>query len=59
MSQFQNLFIQRHNNVSILFADIVNFTQMAESSSAYHLVATLNELFTTFDEIAQVSPRII
>ena len=29
VSQFEDLFVQRHNNVSILYADIVNFTPLS------------------------------
>lgn len=54
LSQFQDLFVQRHSNVSILYADIVNFTPLSETLSAYHLVAMLNQLFARFDQIAQV-----
>jgi adenylate cyclase 2 len=54
MSPFQNLFVQRHNNMSILYADIVNFTPLSETLSAYHLVATLNQLFASFDQLAKV-----
>ena len=54
LSPFQNLFVQRHNDVSILYADIVNFTPLSETLSAYHLVATLNHLFASFDQIAKV-----
>lgn len=43
-----------HENVSILFADIVNFTQLAAQLSAKDLVKTLNELYSKFDEDAQV-----
>ena len=49
--------VQRHNNVSILYADIVNFTPLSERLSASDLVKTLNELFGRFDQIAQVSPN--
>ncbi|KAL0822825.1 hypothetical protein ABMA28_004823 [Loxostege sticticalis] len=45
--------VQRHNNVSILYADIVNFTPLSERLSASDLVKTLNELFGRFDQIAQ------
>ena len=45
VSQFQDLFVQRHSNVSILYADIVNFTPLSEKLSSYDLVATLNQLF--------------
>uniref|UniRef100_A0A0M3IM65 adenylate cyclase n=1 Tax=Ascaris lumbricoides TaxID=6252 RepID=A0A0M3IM65_ASCLU len=39
---------------SILFADIVNFTVLAAQLSAKDLVRTLNELYTKFDQDAQV-----
>jgi class 3 adenylate cyclase len=46
--------LQRHNNVSILYADIVNFTPLSETLSAHQLVLTLNQLFGKFDQLAQV-----
>ncbi|CAG0887042.1 unnamed protein product [Darwinula stevensoni] len=51
--QFYDMYVQRHNNVSILYADIVNFTPLSEKLSAANLVHVLNELFGMFDEIAQ------
>ncbi|GAB6033409.1 hypothetical protein CHUAL_013169 [Chamberlinius hualienensis] len=51
--QFHELYVQRHNNVSILYADIVNFTPLSEQLSASDLVRTLNDLFGRFDQIAQ------
>ncbi|KAH1006845.1 hypothetical protein HUJ05_007539 [Dendroctonus ponderosae] len=55
---FHEMYVQRHNNVSILYADIVNFTPLSEQLSASDLVKTLNELFGRFDQIAQVSMSI-
>lgn len=54
-ARFHELHVQRHNNVSILYADIVNFTPLSEQLSASDLVKTLNDLFGRFDQIAQVS----
>ncbi|VDP17055.1 unnamed protein product [Soboliphyme baturini] len=54
-SQFRNIYIQRHENVSILFADIVGFTDLASQCTAQDLVRILNELFGRFDQIALVS----
>ncbi|KAG7167960.1 Adenylate cyclase type 2-like 3 [Homarus americanus] len=51
--QFHDLYVQRHNNVSILYADIVNFTPLSEQLSACDLVMTLNDLFGRFDQIAK------
>ena len=48
------ILFQRHNNVSILYADIVNFTPLSETLTAHHLVTTLNQLFGRFDQLAQV-----
>lgn len=42
---------------SILFADIVGFTQLSSACSAQELVKLLNELFARFDKLAAVSPR--
>lgn len=42
---------------SILFADIVGFTQLSSACSAQELVKLLNELFARFDKLAAVSTR--
>lgn len=52
-TRFHEMHVQRHNNVSILYADIVNFTPLSEQLSASDLVKTLHELFGRFDQIAQ------
>ena len=39
------------DNVSILYADIVGFTQMSSNKSAAELVRLLNDLFGRFDEL--------
>lgn len=41
----------RHENVSILFADIVGFTPLAASMPAEDVVALLAEVFERFDEL--------
>ncbi|HEY9738838.1 MAG TPA: adenylate/guanylate cyclase domain-containing protein [Trichocoleus sp.] len=38
--------------VTVLFADIVNFTQLSAELSPQELVALLNEVFSRFDELA-------
>uniref|UniRef100_A0A182R182 adenylate cyclase n=1 Tax=Anopheles farauti TaxID=69004 RepID=A0A182R182_9DIPT len=53
-TRFHEMHVQRHNNVSILYADIVNFTPLSEQLTASDLVKTLNELFGRFDQIAQM-----
>ncbi|XP_028836528.1 adenylate cyclase type 3 isoform X3 [Denticeps clupeoides] len=52
MQQFNTMYMYRHENVSILFADIVGFTQLSSSCSAQELVKLLNELFARFDKLA-------
>ncbi|KAG8442637.1 hypothetical protein GDO86_011428 [Hymenochirus boettgeri] len=52
-NNFHNLYVKRHTNVSILYADIVGFTRLASDCSPGELVHTLNELFGKFDQIAK------
>uniref|UniRef100_A0A1A8HGX7 adenylate cyclase n=1 Tax=Nothobranchius korthausae TaxID=1143690 RepID=A0A1A8HGX7_9TELE len=49
---FHKIYIQKHDNVSILFADIEGFTGLASQCTAQELVMTLNELFARFDKLA-------
>ena len=44
---------QGHADVTVLFADIVNFTQISEELSAADTVKMLNEVFTLFDDLAE------
>ncbi|HZA84887.1 MAG TPA: adenylate/guanylate cyclase domain-containing protein, partial [Actinomycetes bacterium] len=39
--------------VTVLFADLVDFTRSSRHSSPAQVVATLNELFSVFDELAR------
>ncbi|XP_076809937.1 adenylate cyclase type 5-like isoform X2 [Clavelina lepadiformis] len=50
--QFHKIYIQRYNDVSILFADIEGFTKLASQCKAQFLVRTLHQLFTRFDKLA-------
>uniref|UniRef100_A0A7N8Y348 adenylate cyclase n=1 Tax=Mastacembelus armatus TaxID=205130 RepID=A0A7N8Y348_9TELE len=52
-NNFHSLYVKRHENVSILYADIVGFTQLASDCSPKELVIMLNELFGKFDQIAR------
>jgi adenylate cyclase len=40
-------------DVTVLFADIVDFTRHSQRTSPAQVVATLNELFSVFDRLAQ------
>ncbi|XP_076034454.1 adenylate cyclase type 6-like isoform X2 [Oratosquilla oratoria] len=51
-SMFHKIYIQRHENVSILFADICGFTTLSDQCTAEELVRLLNELFARFDRLA-------
>ncbi|XP_052094774.1 adenylate cyclase type 1-like [Mytilus californianus] len=51
--QFHKIYIQPHENVSILFADIVGFTNLSSHCTAQELVRILNELFGRFDYLAK------
>ena len=69
---FSETFIETHKNVSILYADICNFTPLTEKFTTTKiingkeikvdriedLVATLNGLFTKFDDAAEVLTEI-
>jgi class 3 adenylate cyclase len=40
-----------HSEVSVLFADLVGFTQMSKGMSAEHLVQLLDDIFSRFDAL--------
>ena len=42
---------KRHENVTIIFTDLVNFTPQAKKLSAGKVVKVLNELFKEFDDL--------
>ncbi|CAL1279250.1 unnamed protein product [Larinioides sclopetarius] len=50
---FNKLYVEKHKNVSILYADIVNSMLLAASLKVSDLVATLNDLFGRFDDAAE------
>lgn len=45
---------ERFDEVTILFADVVGFTPLAASMEPERVVAMLNDVFTTFDELADL-----
>ncbi|XP_020714442.1 adenylate cyclase type 8 isoform X2 [Ceratitis capitata] len=52
-TQFNKLYVYPMDNVSILFADIKGFTELASKTKAQQLVKILNDLFARFDRIAE------
>ncbi len=43
---------EKHNHATVLFADIVGFTKLAQTTSPEYLVSMLNVIFSDFDAIA-------
>jgi adenylate cyclase len=43
---------ERHTDVTVLFADLVDFSTLANHTDAQELVALLNDLFSRFDRLA-------
>ena len=44
---------EHHESATILFCDIVGFTELAESTEPVTLVETLDRIFSSFDDLAQ------
>uniref|UniRef100_A0A1A9ZAQ4 adenylate cyclase n=1 Tax=Glossina pallidipes TaxID=7398 RepID=A0A1A9ZAQ4_GLOPL len=51
------IFIETHTDVTIIFADIVNYTFLTTRVDVKTLVETLHELFQKFDQACQASIR--
>ena len=49
----ESLIVDRFEAVSVLFADIVGFTAVAQRTSPVELVTMLNDLFSMFDKLAE------
>jgi hypothetical protein len=47
--------VEDHPNVTILFADIVNYTAMTTQLNVIDLLDILNELFGRFDDASEVN----
>jgi class 3 adenylate cyclase len=50
----ERLIADRFDDVTLLFADIVEFTQLSASLSPTQLVGVLNETFTVFDQLVDM-----
>lgn len=46
-------YVELHKNVSVLYADIVNYTSMTTTLEVKELVETLHELFVKFDQASE------
>ncbi len=49
----QGLIADGYADVTVMFADLVNFTQLTESLSPEQMVALLNTIFSGFDELSE------
>ena len=49
----QGLIADGHADVTVMFADLVNFTQLTESLSPDQMVALLNNVFSGFDALSE------
>jgi class 3 adenylate cyclase len=53
LKQGEGVIVDRFDDVTVLFADIVGFTALSARTSPEALVAMLDELFTRFDALAE------
>ncbi|HSM81197.1 MAG TPA: adenylate/guanylate cyclase domain-containing protein [Nodosilinea sp.] len=53
LKQLEGSLAERFDDVTILFADIVNFTPLAAQISPLELVNWLNQIFSAFDRMAE------
>lgn len=53
LKQQQQIIADSFDEVTVLFADIVDFTQLSARISPSELVKRLNEIFSTFDRLTQ------
>lgn len=51
---WSKLYAEQHDDVSILYADVVRYTEMTTQLPVRTLVETLHELFVKFDEASAV-----
>jgi len=53
LKNHQGLIADGHADVTVMFADLVNFTQLTEALSPDQMVSMLNAIFTAFDELSE------
>ena len=49
----EGLIAEAHNEVTVLFADVVDFTPFVERTEPHRVVAVLDEIFSAFDRLAE------
>ncbi|KAM3967587.1 adenylyl cyclase X E-like [Aphomia sociella] len=53
VKSFHERYVEEHDNVSILYADVVNYTKISTTLSPMKMVELLNELFGRFDDASE------
>jgi PAS domain S-box-containing protein len=53
LQQTRQTIAEQFDNVTVLFADLVGFTQLADQLAPQELVKVLNEIFSTFDQLVE------
>jgi len=53
LKEYPETIADSYDNVSVLFADLVGFTQFSAQTSATELVRILNLIFSAFDQLAE------
>lgn len=53
LKNHDGLIADGHADVTVMFADLVNFTQLTESLSPEQMVGLLNQIFSGFDELSE------
>ncbi|MDB9315054.1 adenylate/guanylate cyclase domain-containing protein [Spirulina sp. CS-785/01] len=53
LKQATGVIAEQYDNITILFADIVGFTSLSSQLSPIELVNFLNQIFSTFDRLAE------
>lgn len=54
LKQGEQTIAERHDNVTVLFADLVNFTPLASCTDPVELFSLLNNLFSRFDRLTDL-----
>ncbi|MBD2578079.1 PAS domain S-box protein [Oscillatoria sp. FACHB-1406] len=53
LKQYEGSLAERFDNATVLFADIVGFTPLSARTSPLELVNLLNQIFSSFDQLAE------